>query len=439
MGTKALYEALKRHIEKGRVSFHTPGHKGALFKGKFASFDLTELPDTDSLFAPSGAVLEAEGAAARVFGAERTLFSAGGCTLSIQTMLRLAFPCGGKMICSRRVHISVINAMALSGIEPVWIVPEVEKGLFCGVSAEAVRRAFSENGDAGAVFVTSPDYFGTMSDIKAIAAVCREFKRLLLVDNAHGSHLKFLREDRHPLTLGADMTADSAHKTLPVLTGGAWLHINNERFIREAKGAMALFGSTSPSYPVMVSLDLCADWLAKEGRAAFDRLYRQVESVKEVARGKGMYLPGGLRDPARIVLGTAEMGMSGEQTAQFLREHSVEPEYAEGGYVVLIPSPFNSDEDFDKLIRAIEAMPVGEKLGQETITFELPERVMGLRQAMLSQKERVKTREAIGRVAAESLSVCPPGVPLSLPGEKIDGFTAEILLRSGISDILVVK
>lgn len=434
-----MIKALKSHIEKRRAPFHTPGHKGAFFKEDFFDLDLTEMPDTDTLYCPSGAILEAERAAARLYGAKGTLFSAGGGTLAVQAMLRLAMPRGGRLLCSRRVHVSAVNAMALLGIEPVWIEPRFERGLFCGVSAGQVRRGFLENRDAAGVFVTSPDYFGTMSDIKGLGEVCREFGKLLLIDNAHGAHLKFLKEDAHPLTLGADMTADSAHKTLPVLTGGAFLHINNEKFLADAKGAMALFGSTSPSFPILASLEACVEWLNRDGKDAFDRLCRRVGEVKDAARERGLFVPEGLRDPARIVLGTFKVGLNGERAAEILREKGIEPEYSEGGYVVLIPSPFNAHEDFERLIEAVKSLPDGEGVGEPVPSFEMPEKVMGLRQAVFSEKERVAAADAVGRVAAEALWACPPGVPVVVPGEKIDEAALEFLIKAGILSVLVVK
>ena len=155
------------------------------------------------------------------------------------------------------------------------------------------------------------------------------------------------------------MAACSAHKTLPVLTGGAWLQINDSRYLEGVKEAMSLFGSTSPSYPVMASLDLCRAWLEEEGQKAFQTLERRVGAVKKLAAAKGLGIPEGLTDPVRITLNTAKIGLTGQKAAQGFRECGVEPEYADDGFVVLIPSPFNTEEEFLRVERAIEAMPVG--------------------------------------------------------------------------------
>ena len=217
-----LYQALQEHRAKQRASFHTPGHKNsplALPDGLYA-LDFTELPDTDSLFEASGAIREAELAAARLFGARRTLISAGGCSLCIQAMLRLALPQGGQAVCGRVVHRSAVNAMALLDLEPVW-APN---------STAGILKKLEQTPQAGAVYVTSPSYYGQLMDIPTLAEACKRRGIPLLVDNAHGAHLAFTEPRLHPLQRGAAMTACSAHNTLGVLTGGAWLNIAVERY-----------------------------------------------------------------------------------------------------------------------------------------------------------------------------------------------------------------
>ena len=238
-----LFDAVTAHAKKQKVSMHMPAHKGKFpALGGIQNFDITEIPDTGSLFDGEGATALAEAQAQKLFGSAATFMSAGGCTLCIQAMFRAAAPHGGKVVCGRVVHRSAVNAMSLLGIEPVWVLPDPSAGeLFSGrITAEGVRRALEKTPEAKAVYITSPDYFGVISDVKSIAAVAREFGVPLLVDCAHGAHLKFLEKDISPLNLGAAMSAESAHKTLPVLTGGAWLQIGDESFVPEIRRAMAL-------------------------------------------------------------------------------------------------------------------------------------------------------------------------------------------------------
>ena len=312
-----LYTALTDYQKKKYASFHTPGHKNTISFLKYNLYDLdfTELPDTDSLFEAEGCILKAEQTAAKAFSTLLCVLSAGGCTMCIQGMLRLAAPSGGKLVCGRIIHRSAVNTMALLGIDPVWIMPEPNagEGLAGRITPEGVRRALEKNPEAKGVYLTSPDYYGVICDIQGIACVCKKYGVPLLVDNAHGAHLGYLSENLHPIHLGASMAACSAHKTLPVLTGGAWLQINDSRYLEGVKEAMSLFGSTSPSYPVMASLDLCRAWLEEEGQKAFQTLERRVGAVKKLAAAKGLGIPEGLTDPVRITLNTAKIGLTGQK------------------------------------------------------------------------------------------------------------------------------
>ena len=235
LSSTPLLEALLRHREKGRVSFHTPGHKGKdslLAPLLSLELDLTELPDTGSLYDGGDAIEQSERRAASAFGAARTLYSAGGCTLCIQTMLLLGAGPGSRVLMARNSHRSAVNAAALLDLDPVWIWPEQGR-----ISPQQVDAMLKNDRDIRSVYITSPDYRGILCDIPALAAVCRKYSVHLLVDNAHGSHLGAF--GRHPLALGADMTADSAHKTLPVLTGGAMLHLSERTlsYAPDPKGA----------------------------------------------------------------------------------------------------------------------------------------------------------------------------------------------------------
>ena len=187
-----LYNALVNHKRLNRSSFHTPGHKSSgIINSELLELDYTELPDTDALFEASGVILESEKNLAELFDVKRTLISAGGCSLAIMTMIRLATMNGGKLLCGRNIHRSAVNAMTLLGVEPIWLLPR-NNGAFTGrIYAEDVRKALAENSDICGCYITSPTYYGEISDIVGISKVCKEYNIPLLVDNAHGSHLKF--------------------------------------------------------------------------------------------------------------------------------------------------------------------------------------------------------------------------------------------------------
>ena len=423
-----LYDALVRHRNLGRASFHTPGHKNSprALPPDLYSLDFTELQDTDSLFDASGPILAAEELAAELFGTARTCLSAGGCTLCIQAMLRLAAPEGGRVLCSRVIHRSAVNAMALLGLEPVWAMPG------------NILSALAQSTDVKAVYVTSPDYYGRLLDLAPIAAACKARDVPLLVDSAHGAHLMFTEPKLHPLALGASMTADSAHKTLGVLTGGAWLNIGDARYAEDAKRAMALFGSTSPSYPVMASLDWAREWL-RTHRDAFGMLQRSVAEIRQTALGRGIALPEGRCDPTRITLDTASVGLAGTQAADLFRAAGVEPEFADARCLVLIATPFNTPDDFRRVKNAVENLPVGAPLPEKPPLPPLPPVVAGLREAVLAKSEPVGLESSVGRLAAEAACPCPPGVPVVMPGERITKEAAEFLRGYGFFQIKVLK
>ncbi len=258
------------------------------------------------------------------------------------------------------------------------------------------------------------------------------------MDNAHGAHLRFTREDRHPLTLGASLCCDSAHKTLPVLTGGAYLHVSRDFPLERelVKSRMGLFGSTSPSYLILLSLDLCNAYLAGQARSDFSRLE---EAVQMLCGELGLRPISPRWDFSKLTLDAWARGMSGEELAGFLRSRGIECEYAARRHTVLMLSPGNPPEDWARLRAALEALPAGEPLREEAEPFRLPERVLTPRRALFAPQERVPVDDALGRIAGETRIKCPPGVPVVAAGEKIGKDTQKILKISGIPAINVIK
>jgi len=445
-----ILNAIQEHINKGRISFHTPSHKGAegsylSFFADFLKYDLTEIPDTVGLFANSGPVYEAMELAAKAFGTAATLFSAGGCTHAIQAMLRLACKEGGKIIAGRNLHPAAVNAMALLDIDPVFIQPEMEGKCALGgrISPDAVERKLSKNKDAQVVYITSPDYFGIMSDIAAISGVAKKYGVPVIVDNAHGAHLLYAADNLHPIRLGAAMSADSSHKTLPVLTAGAWLQIADEKYKADALDAMRLFGSTSPSFPVLLSLDLCRAWLEEKGAEEFNKLKTRLESVKAALNETPFIKPEGLVDPYRIAFDASCLNRSDDEIYEFFHSRNIEPEFISRGAAVFIPSPFNTENEINTLAKAItELQSIQKAKGNSDVSYaapHLPNKAMAIRQAVMAESEYVPIEKAKGRIAAAAEFICPPGFALTIPGEIIDDESVENLYRASIFNIKVVK
>ncbi len=434
-----LFDRLREHRARGHSSFHTPGHKGNFFSdflpNVLMNMDYTELPDTDALYEANDVILRTEQNAADLFGVKRSLISAGGCSLAIQAMLRLVSERGKKIICARNAHRSAVNAIALLGLEPVWICPEGENGYTGRISPLKVEELLQKNSDIAACYITSPSYYGEISDIGAIAEVCHRYGTKLVVDNAHGSHLAFMHENIHPAFLGADMTACSLHKTLPVMTGGALLNIADESFVENAKSAMALFGSTSPSYVIMSSIDFCIRYMFARGKKVYGRCEEKVLELKKIAEKHGIKQPKGLCDPIRLTLNTT--GLKDVSQQEYFGEYYIDCEFCDGVNAVLICTPFNTERDFHRLQSAIENMPPSCR--EESFDYILPETVISVREAMLAKSEIVLTENAEGRISANTACPCPPGVPVIMPGEKINAEVISCLKRQGVDTLKIVK
>lgn len=436
-----IQKAMDAYIDKNMARFHMPGHKGAPFDmlASILSYDLTEVQGTDSLYDAEECIRACEREYERLYGSCRTLLSAGGSTLCIQTMLALAAPAGSTILAGRNIHVAAVNAMGLLDLRPEWILPKQNPGgVGSIIEPDMVEKALSQNADIRAVYITSPDYFGVMSDIRGIAEVCKRFSVPLLVDNAHGAHFAFLEKNVHPIALGASMCCDSLHKTLPVLTGGALLHIADPQMAQEAKQAMSMFGTTSPSYLIMLSADRALSYIYEQIREDLAKITEIVAKFRNLAASKGFFIPSQC-DPTRLTLGIAQAGFDSESFGQLLRSYQIEPEYLSATGCVLLLSAFNREEDFQRLYHMLEDIP--NKLPAEVSVPQimLSERSnMTLRQAMLGEKKLLSVEKLEGHICACVKSPCPPGIPLVVPGERIDRNMCRMLQQYCVKELQVV-
>ncbi len=438
-----LYKAVSEYLDKNYSRMHMPGHKGMLpdFLSDAAKYDITEVRGADSLYECDGAIKECEELYSEIYGSKKSCISAGGSTLCIQAMLAMVAKENGSIVCGRNIHISAVNAMGLLGLTPFWVYPKSDagKGLCGRISPDDIRTALKSCPNASAVYITSPDYFGVISDIRGIKEVCTEYDVPLIVDNAHGSHLNFLPQSLHPMSLGADICCDSLHKTMPVLTGGALLHIGNEKYLDCAKSAMSIFGSTSPSYLIMLSVDLNLQYINDNAVKDIWETIEFVGNMKKLANDRGFFLPEGVCDPTRLALGFCGLGYRKEEFLALLSEYNIEHEYISDNYCVLLPSAKNKPEE----LYAVEKMLSEIKRKSNLVILEeaLPhagERVMSIQKAIFSAKRSISVESAVGEVAAELVSRCPPGIPITVPGEKIDEKVKISLKKYGISNIFVL-
>ena len=448
----------REYSQQNKTRLHMPGHKGQGMLGVEA-LDLTEVKGADSLYEAYGIIAESEANASKLFGSRRTFYSTGGSSQSIKAMCLLACQNWFKandgtplILAGRNAHKSFVQASQLIGFDVEWMVSEEEFSLCrCAISPDGLQRQLErlnrEDKAVAAVFVTSPDYLGNVLDIRGLAETAHRYGTLLLVDNAHGAYLKFLPEDRHPMTLGADACADSAHKTLPVLTGGGYLHIGTnapEGFEETAREAMCLFGSTSPSYLILQSLDLGNEWIEKNAQTAFSETAERVDAVKAQMESEGLVLMGD--EPLKTTVDCVASNVGpGTAFADRLRDFDIECEYADRDVVVLMFAPNNPKEDFEKLSAAVHAlmpaqpgMPFTDN-DRPPFSDRLPEKVLMPLDVLFRPTETVPVEESFGRIAADTSMGCPPAVLPVVPGEKIDRSVVEILQYYGKQEITVLK
>ncbi len=438
-----IFDFVESYAKSGTCRFHMPGHKGKIFLGPEA-FDITEISGADVLYSPGGIIAESEKNASSLFASGRTFYSAEGSTLAIKAMLALALK-GRKigtpprLLAGRNAHKTLVYAAALLNFDISWL-PGEGHICECNVTASDVERALSEMSEPPfAVYLTSPDYLGNLADVSGIAKVCRKFDTPLLVDNAHGAYLAFEKPSCHPISLGAFMCADSAHKTLPVLTGGAYLHLSaycpySDDDVREA---LSLFASTSPSYLILQSLDLCNRYLSEGYSERLSVFEDKTDGMKLNLARHGYCIKDGER--LKIVIDTLKYGYTGIRFAELLREMRIECEFADEGYAVFMLTPENSDGELERLMSALLGIPPLSPISEERDIVSLPERVMSIREAVLSEAETVPVELSEGRICASPSVACPPAVPIVISGEKIGKREVRLLKRYGYTTVRAVK
>ena len=322
-----------------------------------------------------------------------------------------------------------------------WLWPRDYSLLACPVTPEALEAALADLPETpAAVYITSPDYLGNLQPVAALTKVCHARGAPLLVDNAHGAYLHFLPAPAHPLDEGADLCCDSAHKTLPVLTGGAYFHLGRgllEAEEGEVRAALSLFGSTSPSYLILQSLDACNRYLAGEARPKLAACVRAVEALKADLAAQGWAVAES--EPLKVTIHASKRGWRGDALADFLRQKGVECEYADPDDLVLMVSPQNTPDDLERARAALSAARQGSETPQAPPRMDRPRQVMPIRAALLAPAEEVPVAEAAGRVCAAPTVGCPPAVPVVVSGEEISPDAAAVFRYYGIETVRVVK
>lgn len=433
---------LKSYQEKSPVRMHMPGHKGAGILG-FEGMDLTEIYGADELFEAEGIIKESEQNASSLFGCP-TYYSTQGSTLCIQTMCTILCQDAKskgkkpKILAGRNAHRSFIHAAALLDFEIEWLYGNSDY-LSCKIHAEDLEKAIIESLPT-AVYLTNPDYLGNLLDIQSLASVCKKHNVLLAIDNAHGAYLRFLEPSLHPIDLGADLCCGSAHKTLPVLTGGAYLHLSdslNQVWKNDVKHFMEYFSSTSPSYLIMASLDAANEVLDTTFKKSLSECIQRVDGLKNTLTQHGYTILFG--EPMKITISTKEFGYTGNEIANLLMECDIYPEFYDSDYIVLMPSPYNTKDDLKRLetcLCGIDRKPI---LINKPPKLEQSKKAMNVRQALFSSSITLDVSKSLGQVCSSVTVSCPPAILPVIPGEVISESSIEVMKYYGIETVRVVK
>lgn len=455
-----LYEQLERHAMRRPNPFHVPGHKmGNSFdsrgKNRFRSIlelDLTEISGLDDLHQPQGVIREAEALAAEAFGAEETRFLIGGSTVGNIALIMTVCRPGDKILVQRNCHKSVFHGIIMARATPIFLVPAVDlgTGVAAGVRREDVERALQAHPDAKAVFLTNPTYYGMGIDLAKMAATVHRYDVPLLIDEAHGAHFGF--HPAFPLSAmqsGADAAVQSTHKMASAMTMSSMLHVQGNRIDRDRLFRhLAMIQSSSPSYVLMASLDLARRHLALEAREEWDRLLPQLDKLRERTRklpwvkwpdlaSNSVYAT---LDPLKLFLRLRTEQLDGFALQRMMEEQGIFPELADAAHVLLAASAGTTSRDLDTLARLLELLtPEGEP-GVERVleavavsSHYLREQAIPMHEAVDWLHETIPLEKSLGRIVAEMVIPYPPGIPILVPGERMDeqGLAMLYELRSG--------
>ena len=448
-----IYEKLIEYHNKNRISFAMPGHKnGRGLPSGLINCDVTELDATDDLRRPREAVTEAQRLLAKLYGAQRSYILTGGSTAGIQAMLAAALSPGETLLAASDCHMSVINACALLGINLRFAQRGFDSEFNIPSGEPEIGAALDKHGDIKAVLVTSPNYYGICADISALAKICRGRGIPLLVDEAHGAH--FIADTRLPESAAAiaDAVCQSAHKTLNALTGAAYLHINGDLTDRKRlENAIALFGTSSPSYVIAASADTARAELENGGgwkracdlSAEFRRAVRGNTKIKVLEND----------DVTRIVLNFGAYETTGFAVNSELSEkYGVDAEMADLTNIVLIASPSNDAEDYAVLYDALRQITRGLKERITPLEIGQPPVCGGVirpRDAVFGKSEKIRLEDCENRVSCRTVTAYPPGVPIICAGgvitrgqieyiKRLDSFGAQITgTENGYTEVLL--
>lgn len=420
---------LSRYKGKDRIRLHMPGHKNfPAFRAAFpvAPIDITELSFSDDLSCPSGAIDRAQRDIAEITGAKRAFITTDGSSSGVMAMMYVAAAFGNKIIVPRNSHKSVFNACRLLGTEPVIVQGKEEEGVLTFPEPELLEKLIVNDVNISGAIITSPDYYGNIAPLDRYAEVLRKHGRFLFVDGAHGAHLA-LEEDRKGYAgVYADMWVDGAHKTLPVLTQGAAVLVANEELSDKAEEAMSVFRTTSPSYPVMASVEYGIKYFINNPKL-LARAKDAVAAFRAEMEGVTFYPSA---DWAKVAIDFKPLGIDPSIAQTALEKKGIYAEMNDGRYLLFYLSPVVTAGQLAELRAALIGVMAKKKnkgTFRDRPSIPVAERTYSFIYALRQRAEYVPLKEAVGRMCAENAGVTPPCLPVVIAGEMVSSQAAELL------------
>jgi arginine/lysine/ornithine decarboxylase len=458
-----LFDAMVALAESRKVSFHTPGHKSGKgistrfrkFVGpKIFSIDLTTLDEVDSLHKPRGVIKEAQELAAKAYGADRSYFLVNGTTGGNQAMILAACNPGDRVLIARNAHKSVLAGLILSGAQPIFYSPPVDERLhiMLNVTFDETKAAIDAHPESKVLFLTSPNYYGICADLERIVPYAHEKGLTVLVDEAHGPHLKFHPElPASALEAGADLCVQSTHKIIGGMTQASMLHARAARVnLTVLTNVLRFVQTTSPSYILMASLDLARMQMATEGEKLLDKAIRLAKDARaRINKIPGLFCLGrdtvagtlfsqmGDLDVTKLTITVKDLGLSGYQVSQILNtQYHIQVEMADPFHILVIVSIGDRQDDLRRLVEALRdiakdyaSQAIPSALASEALPVFAHEAVITPREAFFADQEYVPLDQSVGSVSSEIVTVYPPGIPVLVPGEIVTAEAVTYLKR----------
>lgn len=438
-----IVNKLIEYMNDNSVRFHMPGHKGrnSLFDWckLIPMIDVTEIEGTDNLHNPTGVIKESQNLAAKAFGAKHTLFSVNGTTAGIYAAILSVTKPGDKIIIQRNCHKSVYNALIFGKLEPIYVYPsyDSENNIETGISPYDIEELLIKHNDIKAIVITYPTYYGVCSDIKKIAQIVKKHNKILVTDEAHGSHFKF--SNRLPITAleaGADITVQSIHKTLPAFTQSSMIHVGSDKVdIQRLEEKLSMFQSTSPSYILMASLDMARAYMETNGKEKINDMLNKIDFLKGYLSKYNsikIFDYNNMKnenfsdfDNSKLLINLTKLSICGKQLEEILRiKYNIVLEMSDLYYGVAMITVMDNEEDIEKLMLAIEDIcKKYRKYNNDNKLFKIktiiPKKELEIYEVSLLDKTTISLENSENKISGDFIIPYPPGIPIICPGETI--------------------